>query len=139
MRRLDLRSLAVTAALASPILAGCGGFDELDFRYLSVPPDNADISYQNVFIHEGVAVGVTAIPLCGGEQMDSDTRVDLSSDNPGVLGVAYVQKPRDPDDIDGTEGDWDFVIYGVSAGSARIKVQIDGELEGEISATVAEQ
>jgi len=139
MKIPDIKSLMLVVALAAPMVAGCGGFDELDFRYNSVPPDNADINAQNVFIHEGIAVGVTALPLCGGETMDSDTRVELSSSNPGVLGVSFVQKPTDPDDIDGNDGHWDFVIYGVSTGSAAIRVTIDGESEGEIPATVAAQ
>jgi len=139
MRRLDFQRVMFIALLGAPMMAGCGGFDELDFRYNSVPPDNADINYQNVFVHEGIAVGVTALPLCGGETMDSDTRVELSSSNPGVLGVAFVQKPTDPDDVDGNDGHWDFVLYGVSTGSTSIRVRIDGESEGEIPVTVAAQ
>jgi hypothetical protein len=130
------RGVAV-AGLATTL--GCGGFDELEFTYNSVPPDNATVSFDGIFIHEAVAVGVTARPLDGGEVMADDTRVELVSQNPGVLGVAFVARPRDPADTDGTEGSWDFVIWGVQPGQTVVTVRIDGENEAEIPATVERQ
>lgn len=129
--------IAGLAAVALAGLTGCSGFDRLDFIYSSAPPDGAAITYEGISLHAGIALGVEARPMDGDEVMDTDTRVELTSDNPGVIGVS----PALPeDDVDDDEVyNWKFVIYGVGAGSSSITVTIDGEIEGEIPATISPQ
>ena len=123
-------ALAALASLAA--LTGCSGFDRLDFTFESAPPDNATVSYTDIRIHSGIAVGVIARPMDGNDEMDSDTLVQLESKNPAVLGVNPAVR-EDPDDPP------KFVLFGVSAGSTSVLVRIDGETQGEIPANVDAQ
>lgn len=120
------------AAIAVAGLTGCGGFDRLDFSFESAPPDNATVTYGDIHIHDGIAVGVIARPMDGNDEMDEDTVVELESKNPGILGVSRAVE-RDEDDPP------KFVLFGVSPGTTSVTVRIDGNVEGEIPATVEAQ
>ena len=120
-----------------PVL-GCTSFDELDFTFRSVPPTNVIVSFDEIRIQEGVGVGVIARPLDDGVEMDVDTKVELESKNPGVLGVG----PSEPNAFEEESEDkenWTFLIWGVQAGTTEVSVRIDGELLARIPATVEAQ
>lgn len=129
-------AVAITGALAA-FVAGCSGFDRLDFVYESAPPDDAIVSFEGIEIHAGIAVGVEARPVDGDEIMDEDTQVELDSRNPGVLGIAPAQPDEDVDNDD--KYNWKFVVFGVGPGTTQVVVTIDGEIEAEIPAVVQEQ
>ena len=128
-----MKTACALAALASlAVLTGCSGFDRLDFTFESAPPDNATVSYADIRIHSGIAVGVIARPMEGNDEMDSDTLVQLESKNPAILGVNPAVR-EDPDDPP------KFVLFGASAGSTTVVVRIDGETQAEIPANVDAQ
>ena len=127
--------LALLGAGALSALTGCSGFDRLDFTFNSAPADNATVTYEQIRIHEGIAVGVSARPMDGDEQMDEDTVVQLETKNPGVAMV--MPAPRDQELEE--EAPYEFVIWGVGAGSASFAVIIDGDIEGEIPVFVEAQ
>jgi hypothetical protein len=131
IRRCSLAALLIAALPA----LGCSSFDRLDFTFRSAPPDNASVTYEEIRIHEGIAVGVAARPMDGNEQMDNDTVVQLETKHPGVVGVATA--PRDEDLEE--EAPYEFVVWGIGAGEASLAVIIDGELEGEIPVVVLAQ
>ena len=123
-------------SLAAVALGGCSGFDRLDFHDKSAPPDNAVVQYEGIRIHEGIAVGVVGRPMDGNDVMSDDTKVELESRDPNVLGVG----PGVPDDPnDSSKANWNFVFYGVSAGSTSVLVRVNGENQSEIPATVETQ
>jgi hypothetical protein len=135
MRRV-IQGLIGILALAS--MTGCSSFYSLEFVYESGPPDNAVVSFDEIRIHEGIVVGVTARPLEDAELMDSETVVRLVTDDPTVLGVAQAFDPEyDSDDED--EANWSFVVYGAKAGSTSLFFYIDDDLQGEIPAVVDPQ
>jgi hypothetical protein len=120
-------------------LVGCGGFTELDFTFRSAPADNdAIVTFQQITLHEGMAVGVIARPLDHGDEMDPDTEVVLEPNNPGVLGISPGELTSAEDSRDDPEG-WIFVIYGAGVGKTDVAVRIDGDLEAHIPATVLPQ
>jgi hypothetical protein len=126
------------ALLVMVTAAGCGGFDRLDFQYKSAPPDGATVSFDQIRIHEGIAVGVKALPYEGKDLMDEDTLVELDTANPGVLGVGRGIQDVDWDGDD-ERSNWNFVIFGAGAGSTEVTVRIDGDLEARIQAVVESQ
>jgi hypothetical protein len=133
------RCFAAAAALTlSAGLLGCGGFDRLDFTYDSAPLANTSVTFEEIRIPVGFAVGVEARPIDGDEVMDEDTLVRLDSKSPGVLGVGP-QEPEETDDDDTQVANWKFVFWGVSEGSTKVTVTIDDEIEAEIPATVTAQ
>jgi hypothetical protein len=133
-----MRSPVVSLAIAASIggLLGCSSFDRLDFQYKSAPPDNAIVTYDAIRMHEGIAVGVVARPMDGNDVMSDDTRVELQSQNPGVIGVGQ-GVADDPNDT--SQANWNFVFYGVGVGSAQIIVRVDGSQQTEIPVTVEAQ
>ena len=123
------RPLLCALAVAAAALAGCGpSFDHLEFTNRTTPPDSTSVSENEIRIQVGIAIGVIATPYDGNEAMDDeDTTLELESDNPGVIGV-------DPALEHGS-----FVIYGVGAGTANVRIIVDGSDEGRIPATVTLQ
>lgn len=116
------------AALALSALAGCGPeIYRLDFAPHTTPPLSVSLLSTGITIPEGIAVAVTPIAMAGGERMD-DVRVELISSDGSVLGVDRAE-----------EGEEDYVIYGIRAGSAQISFFIDGSAEGTLPATVTPQ
>jgi hypothetical protein len=69
--------------------------------------------------------------------MARDTKVELASADPTVLGVAFAL----PNELGvGKENaDWAFVLYAVKAGSTEVTVRVDGEMKGEIPASILPQ
>ena len=131
-----MRAWLAVIALAG--VTGCSGFDRLDFTFKSAPPDSAQVTFQQIRIHEGIALGVTARPMDGSEQLDEDMVVELESKNPAVIGVAPGLPDFDPEEEE-DRANWSFVIFGASAGTAVIEVRIDGDVEAQIPATVEAQ
>jgi hypothetical protein len=127
-----VKALGLVAAMSLAALTGCSGFDRIDFTFESAPPDNATVTYTDIRIHAGIAVGVLARPMDGNDEMDEDTDVVLESRNPSVLGVSRAVQ-EDEDDPP------KFVLFGVSPGSTVVTVRIDGNVEGEIPANVDAQ
>lgn len=116
------------AVLALSTLAGCGPqFDHLDFAPHTTPPLSVSLLSTGITLPEGIAVAVTPIAMAGGERMD-DVRVELISSDGSVLGVDRAE-----------EGEGDYVIYGIRAGSTRVSIFIDGSAEGTLPATVTPQ
>ena len=136
-----LGSSVTIAALALAALggaAGCGGFDRLDFQYKSAPPDGATVSFDQIRIHEGIAVGVKALPYDGNDLMDEETLVELDTANPGVLGVGRGVEDADFD-ADDECANWNFVLYGAGEGTTELTVRIDEDLEARIPVFVEPQ
>jgi hypothetical protein len=120
--------LLAALSLAAALTAGCSpGFDRLDMSELTDPPLPATLLYERVEIAEGIAVGFIAAPMADGKELDEDISLDLTSEAPGVVGVAPSINPRT------------FVIYGVSRGSGSISVVLEGEVRGTIPVTVTPQ
>lgn len=122
-------------------LAGtaCSGFDSLDITFKSAPPDNATVTFEQIRIHEGIAVGITARPMDGDEQMDEDTQLVLESRNPGVLGVAPGEQDDQDEDPEDRPPNYNFVLFGAKAGTTSVVVLVDGDIEAEIPAVVEPQ
>jgi len=119
---------------------GCGGIDTVDFEFRSAPPDNAIVTFEQIRLHEGVAVGVRAIAICGDEPVDEETRIELISRNPGVLGIGPAPaSPGDPEYDDDDAGNWNFVLFGASPGTTAVTVMIDGDPEADIPVSVDPQ
>lgn len=138
MRTHQLSWLA--AALLGGASIGCGGIDTVDFEFRSAPPDNAIVTFEQIRIHEGVAVGVRAIPICGDEPVDEETRIEMISRNPGVFGIGPgVPQETDPEYDDPDYGNWNFVLFGASPGTTAVTIIIDGEPEADIPVSVDPQ
>ena len=118
-------------------LAGCSDFDRIDFQYSADLPLDIRLSYEEIWLPTGVAVTTVARPMAGDSLMARDTLVELASANPGVLGVSFAL-PNELG-VSNENADWTFVLYAVSAGSTRVTVRVDGELKGEIPATILPQ
>jgi hypothetical protein len=119
-------------------MTGCSDVYTLAFSYESGPPDNAVVSFDEIRIHEGIIVGVTARPLEDDEPMDTETTVRLVTDDSSVLGIAEGLFDGDAE-RDDEDANWSFVVYGAKAGSTSVTVYIDGERQGEIPAVVEPQ
>jgi hypothetical protein len=129
--------LALIALSVMPYGAlGCGGFDHLEFSYRSASVDNQTVSFNEIRIHEGIAVGVIATPMDGNDPMAKGTKVELASEDSGVLGVAPAS-PKEP--LEKGEANWNFVIFGVKPGRTYVNVDINGEGQGRIPAEVEPQ
>ena len=128
-------AVALLGTLAS--LAGCSDFERLDFVFVSTPPLAVTVTYDQIRIPEGIAVIATARPMAGDAVMDSDTKVDLRSADPGVLGVAFAL----PQVLDEGSDDipWTHVLFGVHAGSTTVTVRVDDDVKKEIPAVVEPQ
>lgn len=126
MRRLGcLIVRGAGAALFAAAAAGCGPqFDHLEFIPETRTPVPVAVTYKLIEIPVGIAVAFTATPMDGEEKLDDEITVALQSTDPNVVGVDPGTKKRT------------FVLYGVSAGKAKINVDIDGDREGGIPVTV---
>jgi hypothetical protein len=124
--RSSLSRLALAGALAglSALTTGCAEDLEVDLNARTTAPLPVALSSRSVAVPAGVAVGVNAIPLSNGDEMDEETTVELISENIQVLGV------------DRTIEDRSFVFYGVGPGTTDVRVYIDGSFAGTIAATV---
>lgn len=118
-------------------LTGCSDFERIDFQYSADLPLDILVSYEEIRLPTGVAVTAVARPMADGSLMARDTLVELSSENPGILGVAFAL----PNELGtGTENaDWTFVLYAVNAGSTEVTVRVDSEVKGEIPVTILPQ
>lgn len=118
-------------------LSGCSDFERIDFQYSANLPLDIRVSYEEIRLPAGVAVTTVARPMADGSLMSRDTLIELTSANPGVLGVAFAL----PNELGvSTENaDWTFVLYAVSAGSTEVIVKVDEAEEGAIPVTVLPQ
>jgi hypothetical protein len=124
--RSMLRGAAVVLFTAAA--AGCGPqFDHLEFIPDARTPVPVAVTYKQIEVTVGISVGFTATPMDGNEKLDEDVRVALQSTDPNIVGIDPGLKVRS------------FVMYGVSAGEAKINVDIDGDREGVIPVTVLPQ
>lgn len=119
------------------VLSGCSDFERIDFQYSHDLPLDIRISYEEIRLPSGVAVTAVARPIADGSLMSRETVVELASENPGVLGVAFALPNRLG--VSTENADWTFVLYAASAGSTTVTVRVDGDVEGEIPATVLPQ
>jgi hypothetical protein len=127
----------VAAVFMLAALTGCSDFERIDFQYSADLPLDILVSYEEIRMPAGVAVTAVARPMADGGLMARDTLVELSSENPGILGVAFAL----PNKLGtGTENaDWTFVLFAVNAGSTEVTVRVDGETNGEIPVTILPQ
>jgi hypothetical protein len=127
----------VAAVFMLAALTGCSDFERIDFQYSADLPLDILVSYEEIRMPAGVAVTAVARPMADGGLMARDTLVELSSENPSVLGVAFAL----PNKLGtGTENaDWAFVLFAVNAGSTEVTVRVDGETKGEIPVTILPQ
>jgi len=121
------RSPVLAAAALALATASCSQQAGIDFEPQTQPPLDTTLTEDEIRIFAGVAVAVDAIPLSAGEPADDGTTVALESQDVNVLGV-------DPGASDGV-----FVIYGVSPGTAAVRVYMNSEPVGDIPATVLDQ
>jgi hypothetical protein len=130
-----LGAIALVGALAG--LAGCSSFDHLEFVLDSTPPLEVVVTYDEIRIPEGVAVIATARPTAEDGVMSSDTKVQLRTADPAVLGVALAL----PQALDegGDDAPWTHVLLGVRAGSTAVIVTVDGDEKKQIPAHVEPQ
>jgi len=125
MMRLVL--LQTTALAASLLLPCCNNQAGIELNPRTNPPLDTTLTESEIRIHAGIAVAVDAIPLSGGEPSDDGTVVTLTSTDMHVIGV-------DPAPAEGV-----FVIYGVMPGTADVRVYMNGDVAGDIPATVLDQ
>lgn len=125
MMRLCL--LHTTALAASLLLSCCNNQAGIELDPRTTPPLDTTLTENEIRIYAGIAVAVDAIPLSGGEPSDDGTTVVLTSTNVNVIGV-------DPAPAEGV-----FVIYGVMPGTADVRVYVNGDVAGDIPATVLDQ
>jgi hypothetical protein len=125
-----------------PLLSvGCSDFSRIDFQPKTTPPEPMSLRSERIELTEGVAVAVKAVPLdTGDDMMDEDTRVELSSSAPTILGV----EQGAPDGYFDSNDDqppqnWNFVFFGAGPGKTTLRVIIDGVTEGEIPVEVTPQ
>jgi hypothetical protein len=116
-------------ALLGSLTMGCGpSFERLDFTFRTIPPAGVTVAHEGITIPAGVAVGLIVTPMDdSGDEMDEETRIVLESANPGIIGIDPALEERS------------FVLYGVGAGASGITVDIDGDYQGKIPATVVLQ
>lgn len=126
---------ALLGALA--LLTGCSSFERLDFVVDATPPLAVVVTYDEIRIPEGIAVITTARPMAGDGVMSSDTKVELRSADPEVLGAAFALPQQIVEGSDDTP--WTHVLFGVRAGSTTVTVRVDGEVKKEIPAVVEPQ
>jgi hypothetical protein len=131
---LNTQTMTVLVALATSA-TGCAGLDDIRFRLLTDPPGEAQLTFDQITMQEGIALAVRAIPISGDEPIDADIPMELLPTNPFVLGVSATELGDEDDDV----ANRSFVIHGASQGSTEISVFIDGELEAEIPALVGPQ
>lgn len=127
----------IAAAGALAIMSGCSGFERIDFVYDTSLPVDVLLNDEQIRIPEGVAVITQALPTASDGVMARSTEVQLTSKDPGVLGIALAL-PEDFKDTD-ENAQWSFVLFGVKPGTTMVTVRIDGAMEGEIPAFVDPQ
>lgn len=135
MRRVGL---SLFAAIAVGALSGCSSdFERIVFLSSVNPPVDVLVTFEEIRIPEGVAVITTARPMSESGVMARDTYIELKSADEGVMGVAWTlpQEIRDQSESES----WDFVLFGVSAGSTTITVEVEGSAQAEIPAVVEPQ
>jgi hypothetical protein len=132
------RAIAALALFgAQAFLAGCSSFERLEFVLESTPPAAVVVTYEEIRLPEAVAVIATARPMASDGVMSGDTRVELSSADPAVLGVSFALPQVLSEGGDTTP--WTHVLFGVGAGSTRVIVRVDGDVKKEIPASVESQ
>lgn len=124
-----LASLFFAGSLA--LLCGCESFDHIEFVTVSTPVQ-VFVTYDSIEIPEGVAVIATARPVSGSGTMSEDTKVELSSDDAGILGVSFALP-------DSAEAQWTFVLSGAKAGTTTLSVRVDDDVKKQIPATITAQ
>lgn len=129
--------MGVTAAFLLAAASGCSDFERIDFQYSADLPLDIRLTYEEIRLPTGVAVTTVARPMAGGSPMARSTKVELASADPTVLGVAFAL----PNEfgVSGESAGWTFVLYAVKAGSTEVTVRVDGEIKGEIPATILPQ
>jgi len=125
------------AAFLLAAASGCSDFERIDFQYSADLPLDIRLAYEEIRLPTGVAVTTVARPMAGGSLMARNTKVELASADPTVLGVAFAL----PNEfgVSGESAGWTFVLYAVKAGSTEVTVRVDGEMKGEIPATILPQ
>jgi hypothetical protein len=119
----------LSAALA--ILGGAGCSDALDnvsFRLDTTPPLGVVMTGERIEIPVGIAVGATALPEGGGEELS--ITLGMRSSDPTVFGVEGVMGNQ-------------FIFYGTFPGSTTLRiVEVNGGSAGgqvDIPVKVIEQ
>lgn len=129
--------MGVTAAFVLAAASGCSDFERIDFQYSADLPLDIRLTYEEIRLPTGVAVTTIARPMAGDSPMARGTKIELASANPAVLGVAFAL-PNELG-VSGESAHWTFVLYAVKAGSTEVTVRVDGEMMGEIPATILPQ
>ncbi len=123
----------------------CSRDVSLDFELLSLPQGAQDVNvgFEQIRLEEGFAIAVMARPLDDAEKMDWEKQVELEPTGFGsVMRVERMDWDEDSEerrDRDLRDGDWSFMMWGVSTGAANLEVYIDGEFEAEIPVVVSPQ
>lgn len=125
------------AAACLGAVAGCSDFERIDFQYSPGLPLDIQLSYEEIRLPAGIAVTTIARPMASDGLMSRDTVVELTTGDPGVLGVAFAL-PNELG-VSSENADWTFVIYAVKAGTTTVPVRIDGTEEGSIPVIVLPQ
>jgi hypothetical protein len=120
---------AIRACALGLLLAcsGCQGFTNLDFEVQTVTPAETIISFEEMRLVEGRAVGFLARPMSGDTEMGDSTAVSRVSRDPRVADSGPSLEP------------WSFVLVPVAPGETSLSVIIDGDLEAIIPVRVEVQ
>jgi len=121
------QALVTIIAALSALTTGCNAEHWVEFRAESAPPQAVTLESDHVEVPAGIAVGVTVRPFKNNDEMDASVEVELESQQPGILGIDHGLDERA------------FVIYGAEPGATHIDIFFDGELVGDMPATVIGQ
>ena len=119
---------AGAAVIALATASGCSSaMDDVEFRVDTSPPKNTSLTRDRIEIQHGIAVGVTALPQSGGEEIS--TSLSMTSTDPTIFGVESVSGNQ-------------FILYGTFPGTATLRIIETSRSDGgqvDVPVTVLEQ
>ncbi len=127
MNKLLSFHLCAAAVLGLAATACSPSYDHLSFAPQTSPPLPVTLTSTEVALPVGIAVDVAPVAMAGTEAL-TDSVVTITSTNAGVLGILPA---------DGKQNN--FVMFGVSQGSAGVIVTVDGDQKQTIPVEVSAQ
>jgi hypothetical protein len=143
MTRFDFAKAALVVG-AAVLTTGCARDFSMDFELQNLPEGAGDISvgFDQIRLEDGLAVAVIARPLESSDKMDWETQVELEPTFNSSFRVERMDWDEDAEerkDHDLRDGDWNFMLWGVTPGQGTLEVFIDGDFEAEIPVFVNPQ
>ncbi len=110
--------------LVSVMGMSCSSYKGFELVATTAPPTDVSVSETSIILPQGIAVGALLLASGAEDKETGEVLVSIRSSNPSVINIS----PTVEQNV--------FVLYGVSPGTAVLTVDVEGQHNETIPATV---